>query len=160
MTAPPSPAAQAVDTALAACIQLQGEIIRARHLAAVAIRAAADRVVPEQKPWHRTTDVPATRHLVRTELLAIAAELDSTNPINQEDTMSEFEKLPNGFYWISSKSHPSERSLVRLYTNPDTAQRGIGFGVWDGCVFIPLSDLTQDTVLVPWSENNTSEGNQ
>jgi len=44
-------------------------------LCAAAICAAADQVVPEQKPWHRTTDVPATRHLVRTELLAIANQL-------------------------------------------------------------------------------------
>jgi len=39
-----SPAAQAVDTELAICIQLQGEIIRARPLAAAAIRAAADQI--------------------------------------------------------------------------------------------------------------------
>lgn len=73
--------------------------------------------------------------------------------------MPEFEKLPNGFYWISSKSYLGERSLVRLYTNPDTAQRGIGFGIWDGCAFVPLSDLTEDAVLVPalLSERNTSE---
>lgn len=36
-----SPAAIAVDDALAACIQLQGEIIRARPLAAAALRATA-----------------------------------------------------------------------------------------------------------------------
>jgi len=36
-----SPAAIAVDNALAACIQLQGEIIRARPLAAAALEAAA-----------------------------------------------------------------------------------------------------------------------
>ena len=36
-----SPAAIAVDNALAACIQLQGEIVRARPLAAAALRAAA-----------------------------------------------------------------------------------------------------------------------
>ena len=39
-----SPATQAVDTALADCIQLQGEIIRARPLAAVTLRAAADQL--------------------------------------------------------------------------------------------------------------------
>ena len=36
-----SPAAIAVDDALAACIQLQGEIVRARPLAAGALRTAA-----------------------------------------------------------------------------------------------------------------------
>ena len=58
-----SPAAQAVDTALAACIQLQGEIIRARPLAAAALRAAADQV----SGWES-----------RNQLLAIAAELERT----------------------------------------------------------------------------------
>jgi hypothetical protein len=73
--------------------------------------------------------------------------------------MPEFEKLPNGFYWISTKSYPDERSLVRLYTNPGTAQRGVGFGIWDGCAFVPLSDLIEDAVLAPalLSESNTSD---
>ncbi len=39
-----SPAAQAVDTELAICIQLQGEIVKARPLAAAALRAAADQI--------------------------------------------------------------------------------------------------------------------
>jgi len=39
-----SPAAIAVDNALAACIQLQGEIVRARPLAAAALRAAAGQI--------------------------------------------------------------------------------------------------------------------
>ena len=41
MTQQLSPAAIAVDDALAACIQLQGEIVRARPLAAAALRAVA-----------------------------------------------------------------------------------------------------------------------
>jgi hypothetical protein len=40
-----SPAAIAVDDALAACIQLQGEIVRARPFAAAALRAAADQLI-------------------------------------------------------------------------------------------------------------------
>ena len=55
-----SPAAQAVDTELAICIQLQGEIIRARPLAAAALRAAA---------------VYCKRD--RLHLLSIAAELEA-----------------------------------------------------------------------------------
>ncbi len=43
-----SPAAIAVDDALAACIQLQGEIIRARPLAAAALEAAADQADPKR----------------------------------------------------------------------------------------------------------------
>jgi hypothetical protein len=44
---------------------------------AAALQAAADQVVPEHKPWHRTDGEPAARHKVRLELLAIAAELKS-----------------------------------------------------------------------------------
>ena len=72
-----SPAAISVDDALAACIQLQGEIVRARPLAAAALQAAADQVVPDHKPWLRTGGEPAARHKVRLELLAIAAELEA-----------------------------------------------------------------------------------
>jgi hypothetical protein len=61
--------------------------------------------------------------------------------------IADFDKLPNGFYWITHKACPSDHSLIRLYTNPDTAQRGVGFGIWDGCAFVPLSDLTEHTVL-------------
>jgi hypothetical protein len=76
-----SPASIAVDDALAACIQLQGEIIRARPLAAAALRAAADQVVPEpamiveggrnyEQAWTATV-----HNDIRSRLLAIAAEL-------------------------------------------------------------------------------------
>jgi hypothetical protein len=83
-----SPAAQAVDTELAICIQLQGEIIRARPLAAAVLRAAADQVVPWQpEPTEDsvspTVDFGYARALfskandVRQELLAIADELEA-----------------------------------------------------------------------------------
>ena len=77
-----SPAAIAVDDALAACIQLQGEIIRARPLAAAALRAAADQVVPEKELpmnargtsfWHKSIQ----RANTRSKLLAIATELET-----------------------------------------------------------------------------------
>ena len=71
-----SPAAIAVDDALAACIQLQGEIIRARPLAAAALEAAADRVVPEFSGGDCSYDCCITQcEEIRAELLAIAAEL-------------------------------------------------------------------------------------
>ena len=78
-----SPAAQAVDTALAACIQLQGEIIRARPLAAAALEAVADQVVPEEPMcslnarWMYERD---PRQSIRSEFLAIAAELRGITP--------------------------------------------------------------------------------
>jgi hypothetical protein len=77
-----SPAAIAVDDALAACIQLQGEIIRARPLAAAALRAAADQVVPavDDREWWpgncRERNIKAEQQDIRRELLAIAAELE------------------------------------------------------------------------------------
>jgi hypothetical protein len=70
-----SPAAIAVDDALATCIQLQGEIVRARPLAAAALRAAADQVVPAPcLPYDSCCDVYAAA--IRAELLAIAIELE------------------------------------------------------------------------------------
>jgi hypothetical protein len=47
-----------------------------RGIASVVLRAAADQVVPEQKPWHRTSDASAAKHEVRLEFLAIANELE------------------------------------------------------------------------------------
>ena len=83
-----SPAAQAVDTALAACIQLQGEIIRARPLAAAALEAVADEVVPylDEPDWGACDEMKCdielyTDHMrKRDQLLAIAAELRGTTP--------------------------------------------------------------------------------
>ena len=42
-----------------------------------ALEAAADQVVPEQKPWHRTSDAHAAEHAVRLRVLSIAAELEA-----------------------------------------------------------------------------------
>ena len=70
---PLSPAAQAVMDA--ALFEVNAECY-APWIAAAALRAAADQVVPEQKPWHRTSDATAAKHAVRLELLSIAAELE------------------------------------------------------------------------------------
>jgi hypothetical protein len=66
-----SPAAQAIDTALADCIQLSGEIIRARPLAAAALRAAADQLAYAHGSWAGTSAI-----IDEDKLLAIAAELE------------------------------------------------------------------------------------
>jgi hypothetical protein len=77
-----SPAAIAVDDALAACIQLQGEIVRARPLAAAALRAAADQVTPEDyssytgHPEHDFA-LEVRNDSVREAILAIADELEA-----------------------------------------------------------------------------------
>ena len=77
-----SPAAIAVDDALAACIQLQGEIIRARPLAAAALRAVADQVMPKEWPtiedYNEYEQGVAAAHIKhRNKILAIADELEN-----------------------------------------------------------------------------------
>ena len=68
-----TPAAQAVLNAFRAVPDL-----RDCPSIAAALRAAADQVVPEF--WHEEGDIYAeTKHDVRADLLAIAAELEGTN---------------------------------------------------------------------------------
>jgi hypothetical protein len=74
MSKPLSPQAQAVDRAIAASIQLHGEMIHARHLAAAALCAAADQVVPDFSRRDRAYWSPFAAQ-IRAEWLAIAAEL-------------------------------------------------------------------------------------
>ena len=70
---PLSPAAQAVLNAFRAVPDL-----RDCPSIAAALRAAADQVVPEF--WHEEGDIYAeTKHDVRADLLAIAAELEGSN---------------------------------------------------------------------------------
>jgi hypothetical protein len=69
---------------------------------------------------------------------------DEENPIYE---------LEDGFYWVSSPHEPM-KSLARLYTNPDTGERGLGFGIWDGAGFVPLSDLHEKTELVMIPDNH------
>ena len=77
-----SPAAQAVDRAIADRIQLLGEIAPSRQVAAAALRAAADQVLPEEplhggdQRWMYERD---TRQESRKKFLAIAAELEGAN---------------------------------------------------------------------------------
>ena len=75
MSAPLSPAAQGVDRAIADRIQLLGEIAPSRQVAAAALRAVADQVVPAALPWDRATCSPFAGQ-IRAEILAIAAELE------------------------------------------------------------------------------------
>ena len=76
MNTPLSPAAQAVLDATAGTYGNYRFTAR-RQMIAAALRAVADQVVPEQKPWHRIGLPGSTRHDVRAELLAIAAELEA-----------------------------------------------------------------------------------
>jgi hypothetical protein len=83
MTEPLSPAAQAVFSAWAKPVDVDRSLVvsgqaleaQARGALAAALRAAADQVVPEF--WHEEGDIYAeTKHDVRADLLAIAAELE------------------------------------------------------------------------------------
>ena len=72
-----SPQAQAVDRAIAASIQLHGEMIHARHLAAAALRAAADQVVPADYCEERAARLFSLASQLRSEFLEIAADLEA-----------------------------------------------------------------------------------
>ena len=79
---PLSPAAQAVDHAIAARIYLLGEIAPSRQVAAAAIRALADQVVPFDAVEARNSLFMAMEmecQRIRAEILAIATELEGTN---------------------------------------------------------------------------------
>jgi hypothetical protein len=82
MTTPLSPAAQAVLDAVAAALERGYSGPAAYDIAAAALRAAADQVVPDEPDYMRAA-VPSTdwwdKHdSIRSELLAIANELDPT----------------------------------------------------------------------------------
>jgi hypothetical protein len=82
-----SPHAQAVDRAIAASIQMHGEMIHAHHVAAAAIRATADQAAPCDYDPPGTALYPEAQafrdgeqcrnEVVRLQLLAIADELKS-----------------------------------------------------------------------------------
>ena len=76
---PLSSAAQAVLDAVLDETAPLSEQRQQRTDAAAALRAVADQVVPEQKPWHRTGLQGSTRHDVCAEILAIAAELEGAD---------------------------------------------------------------------------------
>ncbi len=42
-----------------------------------------------------------------------------------------------------------EKTLVYYYENPDTKEWGYGFNIADGGGFLPESDLTDDTKVLP-----------
>jgi hypothetical protein len=81
MTKQLSPAAQMVDRAIADRIQLLGEIAPSRQVAAAALRAAADQIVPPQAlcshPDEYDFGVWEAKDWVRNGLLAIAGELEA-----------------------------------------------------------------------------------
>lgn len=57
------------------------------------------------------------------------------------------ENLMDGYYHLHNNGEP-EPSLVYLYTNPDTHERGFGFNTREGGGFLPISDLSESTTVV------------
>ena len=81
MTEPLSPAAQAVlDAAFSAYWSAEQEAPNDEQMiAAAAVKAAADQVVPETiTPWNSTLTPIISAREVRAKFLAIAAELEGT----------------------------------------------------------------------------------
>ena len=79
MTKPLSPAAQAVDHAIAARIYLLGEIAPSKQVAAAALRALADQVVPRPARFPEgeyKLGIRDAKRDVRLAILAIATELE------------------------------------------------------------------------------------
>jgi hypothetical protein len=83
MTKPLSPAALAVMRAAAASYwdpEEDYEVASPAAIAAAALRAAADQVVPETTtPWNSTLTPMISAGEVRAKFLAIAAELENRN---------------------------------------------------------------------------------
>jgi hypothetical protein len=59
-----------------------------------------------------------------------------------------YENLEDGFYNVYSEKE-KKPTLVHLYYSSDAQCKGLGFNTHDGGGFLPLSDLTKDTDLVP-----------
>lgn len=68
--------------------------------------------------------------------------------------MTRFDDLSDGFYLLTNGNE--ENCLVKLYTVDmgKYAVRGIGFGIWDGCDFMALEDLTEKSILLPLESVN------
>lgn len=62
--------------------------------------------------------------------------------------VSKSQSLPDGFYLLQ-KEGDTEVCIVKLYTPIEPSYRGIGFGVWDGGGFMPISEFDEDSFLVP-----------
>lgn len=66
-----------------------------------------------------------------------------------DEQKSNFSELKEGFYILYKKSDEfkSDACLVKVYTNPDTEEKGVGFGIWDGTGFVPMKDIGADSIF-------------
>ena len=60
--------------------------------------------------------------------------------------MDNQEKLEAGFYHLTSQDEP-EPLLAHAYYSNDSKSFGFGFNTHDGGGFLPLNDLSEDTVV-------------
>jgi hypothetical protein len=92
-------------------------------------------------------------------------EIDEQEDFNdsQSGTLADvgsgrYSSLSDGFYWIYCERNGQKIDvcLVKLYNNPDSEENGIGYGIWDGCAFMPLTDIADDARLerVEFSEKD------
>ena len=66
-----------------------------------------------------------------------------------DDKMTSYKNLPEGFYLLSSDKDPNV-SLVKLYKCDDFKDElHIAFGPWDGGGIMPLSHLSENSKLTP-----------
>jgi hypothetical protein len=79
-----------------------------------------------------------------------AARREAEHVKEKEETIKKSvdarKSLPDGFYWLESSKASEDAGLVKLYTSLGGV-RGVGFGVWDGGVFMPLSEVSIDSVF-------------
>lgn len=61
---------------------------------------------------------------------------------------TDFWRYHDGFYWLTNK-YGDNPCLVCLYTPRDPRLRGIGFGIWDGGLFVPIGEIEEGTTLIP-----------
>lgn len=52
----------------------------------------------------------------------------------------------NGNHYQFTSSH-GEKTIVYFYYNPDAKCNGFGFNIADGGDFLPMSDLTNKTIV-------------
>lgn len=78
-------------------------------------------------------DVDAAMHLID---MRAQGRADVTVP--KSKIWFDLRDAPDGNYAIGDEG---AESIVRLYVNPDTGERGIGFNIADGGGFVPLSHL-------------------
>lgn len=90
-----------------------------------------------------------------TEYRKIPEQPDKENEMTEEPIdetpLIAVEEYSDGFYWIYTEKDGQKNDvcLVKLYTHPQLQQKGVGFGMWDGAGFMPLTDMVENMHLVP-----------